>query len=644
MSLLSALGPWFALALSSALVLTLVQRSYAAGAGWLQTRRLIIGLALFGLAGSAAIRAQTWTQQYPAVSPPFRAEATMSYDAVSGQVVLFGGYDYNGLLADTWTYNGTTWTQQSPVGSPSPRYGATMAFDAATGQVILFGGYDYNGPLGDTWTYEGTTWTQQSPASSPSARYAPAMAYDAAIGKLVLFGGYDGQGGYLSDTWTYNGTVWTQQSPVSSPPGRELSNMAYDATTGQVVLFGGSDTGYLGDTWTYNGTTWTQKSPPSSPPARTGSTMAYDTASGEVVLFGGENDSVVFGDTWTYNGTTWTQRNPAGSPPARVLASMAYDDASGQVVLFGGFNDLGGGGDTIVFADTWTYQALPASDQVIFNLSPVPVTFPAGITASVQVTNQHNQVPAGDVQIVDEYGNVAATLTLSDGAASTSLTGIPVGNYYYHAVYLGDSNNPGVVSAQRRATVLPEAVSLSVSCTPLPFPVSSTLNCTAPAAAATGTTIGHETYSLDGGPLVNVALRAGIGTFAVPILALGPHSLVVDFPQQTNYLASGPITVNFDVRADDQISFNLSPVPAKYPASVIASVQVANLYGHVPTGNVKILDEYGNVVKALNLSGGAGSVSLTGIPVGNYYYHAVYSGDSYNPGGVSALRRATVVR
>jgi hypothetical protein len=119
--------------------------------------------------------------------------------------------------------------------APSLRIWHAMAYDAAHAQVVLFGGYD-NGVLGDTWTWDGTDWTQRTPAHSPPAGYAHAMAYDAAHAQVVLFGGYGGSG---NDTWTWDGTDWTQRTPAHSPSPREGHAMAYDAAHAQVVLFGG---------------------------------------------------------------------------------------------------------------------------------------------------------------------------------------------------------------------------------------------------------------------------------------------------------------------------------------------------------------------------------------------------------------------
>jgi hypothetical protein len=190
----------------------------------------------------------TWAKLSPPTSPPARDVAAMAYDAGTGQLLLFGG-DGDGIsgpggdgeLGDTWTWNGTTWAKLSPVNSP-PGGGGTMSYDAGTGQLLLYDGY------ADPWTWNGTTWAKLSPTTSPPAQGGASMAYDAGTGQLLLFGG-----GYLGDTWTWNGMTWTELSPITSPPGRIYASMAYDPGTGQLVLFGGEDSSgdYFSDTWTW---------------------------------------------------------------------------------------------------------------------------------------------------------------------------------------------------------------------------------------------------------------------------------------------------------------------------------------------------------------------------------------------------------
>ena len=98
----------------------------------------VLGLVPAAVQASSA-PAATWAKQAPAVHPPAREAAAMAYDAATGTVVLFGGYNGH-YLADTWTWDGTTWTKRAPAVHPPGRAEAVMAYDAATGTVVLFGG------------------------------------------------------------------------------------------------------------------------------------------------------------------------------------------------------------------------------------------------------------------------------------------------------------------------------------------------------------------------------------------------------------------------------------------------------------------------------------------------------------------------
>ena len=149
-----------------------------------------------------------WTQQSPETSPPGRWDFTMAYDSVHAQMVLFGGAigqcsaQSTQIANDTWVWDGATWTQKLPDTSPSERLGAAMAFDAVRGQVVLFGGAtgsSFLTELGDTWLWDGSGWTQDVQAGPP-ARHYHRMATDSARGQIVLFGGVGHQ--YFSDTWT----------------------------------------------------------------------------------------------------------------------------------------------------------------------------------------------------------------------------------------------------------------------------------------------------------------------------------------------------------------------------------------------------------------------------------------------------------
>jgi hypothetical protein len=358
----------------------------------------------------------TWTQQSPATSPPGREYASMAYDAATGQMVLFGGFHSNNgsYLNDTWTWDGTTWTQHSPATSPSGRVNASMAYDAATGQMVLFGGQQFNGSFSNnTWTWDGTTWTQQSPATSPSARDSASMSYDAATGQMVLFGGY---GSASNDTWTWDGTTWTQQSPATSPAARNGPSMAYDAASGAVVLFGGITSGTVSaDTWSWDGTTWTQLAPlnGNSPAARDAAMMDYDTATGFLVLFGGVgNNFVLLNDTWVFE--------PAGadtvsfsSDVGAAVASVSGPDGSSITLP----TDTQGG---FIF-DGW-FTAPTGGTEV--GAAGASYVVPAGGTT---LYAQWTENPIDTVAFNSDGGAAVASVSGPDGSSITLPTDTQAG-------------------------------------------------------------------------------------------------------------------------------------------------------------------------------------------------------------------------
>jgi hypothetical protein len=63
----------------------------------------VLGLAPAAVQASSA-SAATWTKQAPAVHPPARTGAAMAYDAATGTVVLFSGFNSHFLLTSTWTW------------------------------------------------------------------------------------------------------------------------------------------------------------------------------------------------------------------------------------------------------------------------------------------------------------------------------------------------------------------------------------------------------------------------------------------------------------------------------------------------------------------------------------------------------------
>jgi hypothetical protein len=363
----------------------------------------------FPLLLDPAIETGVWTE---AAHDSFRrTEHALAYDSARGRTVLFGGSGPDGLLGDTWEWDGSAWTQKFPALSPAPRRRHTLAFDALRGRTILFGGASDSTSFGDTWQWDGSAWTQLAPAASPPARDGHALVFDSTRGRGVLFGGV-GANGRLGDTWEWDGVTWLERVTASSPTARERPSMSFDAARGRTVLFGGLTNIDLNDTWEWDGTTWTQRAPTMIPPVSTtagpmvfdslrarsvlcapttwewdgtdwssvGATpifsgaAAFDSGRARTVLFAGiDSQSIAagtqptqVGDTWEWDGTTWAQRALPPVPPVRSWPAMAFDAARSRVLLFGGQEPSTG----FSLGDTWEWDGTAWAARAPTTLPP----------------------------------------------------------------------------------------------------------------------------------------------------------------------------------------------------------------------------------------------------------------------------------
>lgn len=309
-------------------------------------------------------------------TPSARQLESLVYDPVDGYVVLFGGGNVNpvGQNNDTWTFSNGTWTHLPLALGPSTRRSASITWDAVDGYVLLFGGVNpdtfFGGQFQDSWSFLHGVWTNRTAATinasnTPSIRWNAQMAYDPGRRSTILFGGCYQLActSSTNDTWSYVAGNWTNiTSTVGHAPSvRGTAGIVWYPPDESLLLYGGSTPNQtvLGDTWELNPYGWTQLFPAASPPALGDQWMIYDNLTANVVLFGGLRYSVspaayAIGDTWTYANATWTNQtlNNTVAPSDRwgLQHAGAYDAAHGCGYLFGGAdsndNNLG---------DFWQY-------------------------------------------------------------------------------------------------------------------------------------------------------------------------------------------------------------------------------------------------------------------------------------------------
>jgi Galactose oxidase, central domain len=326
-------------------------------------------VALLAVSGAASISAAQCASQWVNAnaklsgSAPIRWLHEMTFDSISGKIILHGGRNsFGDYLDGTHSWDGVAWTGRTNNGSIR-REGHCMAFVPSVNLTFLFGGWqDDFGRTSDTWWWDdaASSWsTTSDDGDQPGPRRLAAMAFDPIRNEIILFGGDTGTNsvGFACASLDPTTKKWKILSPATVPPARANHSMVFDASTGRIVMFGGRNGAGVpkSDTWEWDGATrnWTKISD-STPVlgARTGVGMVYDERRQKTVLFGGRNTLGDLADTWEYDGLTktWTRILESGPPP-RANHAMAYDSARGHVVVYAGARETS---DSFTYyGDTW---------------------------------------------------------------------------------------------------------------------------------------------------------------------------------------------------------------------------------------------------------------------------------------------------
>ena len=342
---------------------------------------------------------------------PNLAGPAHSYDVSRNKIVLFGGHVHfdagngeparpRGRGSETWTFDGTTWVQEAPATAVPAREHASMVYDAVRNECVMFGGVVQNEDnLGDTWTWNGTNWTLKTSAVSPEPRHGAKMIWDTQNQRILLFGGYNRKAGKeYDDTWTWNGTEWKKLSLETKPlrpdgtayNGNEYDDMIWDEQTNKAVLTNVRNR----KTYTFDGTTWTDAPSLLHPDVGQWPQMVYDPVRQETVLGPGASRN----ETWVYKNNQWSMRTPATSPVGRYAYGFIWHNVLSKAVMINGYN----GSMTANTVESWdgtNWQTLNGK-YTVFDMSARPsgiwnftsIFIPAGLEITFKKNAQNTPV------------------------------------------------------------------------------------------------------------------------------------------------------------------------------------------------------------------------------------------------------------
>jgi hypothetical protein len=194
-------------------------------------------IASFALPSRADLHAQhVWTRADS--SPDARIEHALAFDGARGVVVMHGGRSLDGLLADTWEWDGNNWTQVPTRSGPAALSGHALGYDPLSRRLLLVNG------TRTTWIWSGADWTAQSTSSVSGT--GGRMSFDLNRNALV----HATHAGLFE--WTGSG-VLTKIAPctyairngkhvvlrATGPwPVRDAASF-FDGSRGELVVFGG---------------------------------------------------------------------------------------------------------------------------------------------------------------------------------------------------------------------------------------------------------------------------------------------------------------------------------------------------------------------------------------------------------------------
>jgi hypothetical protein len=291
-----------------------------------------------------------------ASGPTARTRFGAAHDPIRRSTVIFGGVDSatGALTNETWVFDGAAWTQvctDAACVKPPARAAHAMTYDSVSGDVIVFGGDTFGtidggstfngsnndgGLSNDVWAFDGAQWRElctdaACAASKPLPRSDVAMAFDEVAGHAVIFGGLSQAPGdcnpetsegtsflvNFNDTIAFDGTLFVAQSPAGnvSPDPRRMHAMAWDPRRERVVVVSGVNEepcatlgcvhGALADTWEWDGLAWRRfanvTQPTDSPNVES---AAWSDALNQIIMVGSNNGTIFrFDERWKGGGT-----------------------------------------------------------------------------------------------------------------------------------------------------------------------------------------------------------------------------------------------------------------------------------------------------------------------------------------------------
>jgi RHS repeat-associated protein len=273
------------------------------------------------------------------------------------------------------------------------------------------------------------------------------------------------------------------------------------------------------------------------------------------------------------------------------------------------------------------------------------VTFSVSVGTSVTGWGS----PSGTVTLSDSGNSILATLSLSGGSATWTVSNLGPGTHTITAAYGGDSNFGTSTSSSLTQTVQQAGTSLVVasSANPAVFgqavTFTATLTVNSPGAGSPTGTISF----LDGtASLGTVTLGSGgQAVLSLPGLPVGSHTITAVYAGNGYFLGTTSAVLAQSVNpatTSTALASSANPSAAGQAVTFTATVSVASPGSGTPTGSITFADG-STTLGSATLSGGVATLTTAFTTVASHSITASYAGDGNFAASSAALTQTVTL-
>lgn len=234
---------------------------------------------------------------------------------------------------------------------------------------------------------------------------------------------------------------------------------------------------------------------------------------------------------------------------------------------------------------------LAATTLTLTQVSPTgSATFGQAVTVAASV-KAISGTPTGTVQFAVNGVNNGAAVTLTNGSASITLSGLPAGTNTVTATYSGDNTFASSTGTALSILVVPAATTTTLTSsvsagTPVPPGTSVTLTATVASSLASPRPTGTVTFSTGTTVLGTAPVNpTGVATLTSTTLPVGTYTVVATYGGDTGFAGSGSNSLAIAILAPQYIVTNTpTALTVTAPGSVSTTFLVSPISGY--TGGV----------------------------------------------------------